>query len=123
MFNYKLLIQYDGTNYSGWQTQLNAITVQQVIEEAVEKIIREKITLTGSGRTDAGVHALGQVANFRTEQKLELNKFRYSLNSVLPEDIAILKADETVESFHSRFDAVKRSYLYFFTLYKSPFYK
>ncbi|MCL6099160.1 MAG: tRNA pseudouridine(38-40) synthase TruA, partial [Bacteroidetes bacterium] len=103
MNNYKLQIQYDGTNYAGWQMQTNAISVQQKIVEAIEVIIKEKVNLIGSGRTDAGVHALGQVANFRTEKEIDAYKFSYSLNSILPNDIAIKSVEKVDESFHARF--------------------
>ncbi len=122
MNNYKLLIQYDGTNYSGWQIQLNANSVQQEITNAIKTLTTENVNLIGSGRTDAGVHAFGQVANFRTELELESYRFLYSLNSMLPRDISILSMDNVDKDFHSRFDAKKRSYLYFFINYKSPFY-
>jgi tRNA pseudouridine38-40 synthase len=120
--NYKIKIQYDGTGYSGWQIQKDQITVQQKITEAIETIIKEKVNLIGSGRTDTGVHALGQIANFRTEQSLDQYKFLYSLNSVLPRDISILSLEKVNEDFHSRFDAEKRTYIYLISRYKSPFY-
>ena len=123
MNNYKLLIQYDGTDYSGWQIQNNAPTVQQKIIEAIQVIIKEKVNLIGSGRTDSGVHALGQIANFRIETELDTYKFRYSLNSILPNDISVLKIEKAEESFHSRFDAKRRSYIYLFSYNKSPFYR
>ena len=122
MNNYKLIIQYDGTNYAGWQIQKNAPTVQQKITDAVEIILKEKINLIGSGRTDAGVHALGQTANFRTENDISLRKFNHSLNAILPADISIIKMEKAAPEFHSRFDAKKRSYIYLFSKFKSPFY-
>lgn len=122
MYNYKLLIQYDGTNYAGWQIQKNAVTVQQLISDSIFKLVKEKITLTGSGRTDSGVHALGQVGNFRTSEKLNTYKFIYSLNSILPKDISILNIEEVNEKFNARFDAKKRSYLYLISKIKSPFF-
>lgn len=122
MNNYKLLIQYDGTNYSGWQIQQNAKSIQEEITNAIRIVTNENVNLIGSGRTDAGVHAFGQTANFRTELTLEPYKFLYSLNSILPRDIAVLKMEKVHEKFHSRFDAKKRSYIYFFIDYKSPFY-
>ena len=122
MNNYKLLIQYDGTNYAGWQIQSNAISVQQKIVDAVEVILKEKVNLIGSGRTDTGVHALGQVANFRTENELDFYRFRFSLNSILPNDISVLKMEKVDETFHARFDAKNRSYIYLFCDHKSPFY-
>jgi tRNA pseudouridine38-40 synthase len=122
MNNYKLLIQYDGTNYAGWQHQENAVTIQQKIVEAVNTLINEEVNLIGSGRTDAGVHALGQAANFKTEQELDLFKFKYSLNSILPKDISIIDIQRVHQDFHARFDAKKRSYLYIIVKNKSPFY-
>jgi tRNA pseudouridine38-40 synthase len=121
--NYKLLIQYDGTDYAGWQSQSNAVSVQHVITGAIELILNSKITLTGSGRTDSGVHALGQTANFRFDGDLDFYKFKYQLNSILPADIAIRNIEEVSVDFHSRFDARKRSYLYLISRDKSPFLK
>ncbi len=94
-----------------------------MIEETIQILTKEKITLTGSGRTDTGVHALGQVANFKCENKLDTKRFKYSLNSILPESIAVKDFKETDLNFHSRFDAKKRSYIYLITSAKSPFYK
>lgn len=122
MNNYKLLIQYDGTNYAGWQIQENAVTVQQKIVEAIKTLIDEDVNLIGSGRTDAGVHALGQVANFITSEELDLYKFKYSLNSMLPKDISVIDIQKVHQEFHSRYDAKKRSYLYIISKNKSPFY-
>jgi len=120
--NYKIILQYDGTGYSGWQIQRGQITVQQKITESIETLIKEKINLIGSGRTDSGVHAFGQTANFRTAQEIDQQRFLYSLNSVLPRDISILKLEKADENFHARFDARKRSYFYLISKYKSPFY-
>jgi tRNA pseudouridine38-40 synthase len=122
LHNYKLTIQYDGTNYSGWQIQNNAPTIQQEITQTLEKILQEKINLIGSGRTDAGVHAFGQAANFRIEQKLDIYKIQHALNSMLSNSISIGEMKEVDENFHSRFDAKKRSYVYFISKSKSPFY-
>lgn len=122
MNNYKIIIQYDGTNYSGWQYQNNAISIQQVITESIEKILREKINLIGAGRTDAGVHAFGQVANFLSDKIFDCNKFHYSLNSILPKDIAIRKVEKVDIEFNSRFSAKDRTYVYLFSKNKSPFY-
>ena len=122
MNNYKLTIQYDGTDYAGWQIQENAKTIQGIISDSIKTILREEINLIGSGRTDAGVHALGQVANFRCENKIDIRQFHYSLNSILPADVSVLKTDEVDNSFHSRFDAKLRTYLYLISKIKSPFY-
>ncbi|MGE5436836.1 MAG: tRNA pseudouridine(38-40) synthase TruA [Syntrophothermus sp.] len=120
--NYKLLIQYDGTNYSGWQIQDNSVSIQSKITESLELLTKVKINLIGSGRTDSGVHALGQIANFRLEYPLDIYKFKFQLNSILPKDISIKDMSEVDEDFHSRFDAKKRSYIYLFSKIKSPFY-
>jgi len=122
LVNYKLIIQYDGTNYAGWQIQENAVTVQEKIKDAIEILTKEEVNLTGSGRTDTGVHALGQVANFKTANELDLYRFKHSLNSILPKDISIENIEKTSEAFHSRFDAKKRSYIYLISKIKSPFY-
>lgn len=123
MKNYKLLIQYDGTDYAGWQMQSNAVTVQQRIVDAINIITKVNVNLIGSGRTDSGVHALCQVSNFRIDMELDLYKFKYQLNSILPADIAIKSIEKVDQDFHSRFDAKKRSYLYFFSHGKNPFYE
>jgi len=120
--NYKLVIQYDGTEFSGWQIQNKASTIQGVLEEKINMLVKQKVNIIGSGRTDTGVHALGQVANFKIDQKLDLNKFTYSLNSVLPKSISVIDSREVHPEFHSRFDAKKRSYFYMFSNIKSPFY-
>jgi tRNA pseudouridine38-40 synthase len=123
MFNYKLTIQYDGTNYAGWQIQENAASVQEVIRDSIKQILQSDINLIGAGRTDAGVHALGQVANFNANQHLDLSRFKYSLNAVLPKDISITKIETVEEDFHSRFSAKKRSYIYLISNQKSPFFE
>ena len=123
MNNYKLIIQYDGTNYAGWQIQKNSKTIQQKVSDSIELLLNEKINLIGSGRTDTGVHALGQTANFRTENEIDLYKFKYSLNAILPFDISVIDIQKAKPNFHARFDAKKRSYIYLFTKYKSPFFQ
>jgi tRNA pseudouridine38-40 synthase len=123
MFNYKLSIQYDGTDYAGWQVQENALSIQEVISNSVKQILQADINLIGAGRTDAGVHALGQVANFVVSRQLDLSKFKYSLNSVLPKDISISDIKSVNEGFHSRFSAKKRSYIYLISNQKSPFFE
>jgi len=110
--NIKLLIEYDGTNYHGWQRQPGLLTIQQVIEEAIEKITGGKTPLLGSGRTDAGVHALGQVANFKTDSNIELKNIDKALNSMLPDDIVILKAEEADFDFHSQYNSANKTYIY-----------
>jgi tRNA pseudouridine38-40 synthase len=121
--NYKLIVQYDGTNYSGWQIQKNSKSIQQEITEAIEILLKDKVNLIGSGRTDSGVHAIGQTANFRTNSEVDIYRFKHSLNSILPTDILVSAMDEVDEEFHARFDAQKRTYLYLLTQTRSPFYK
>ncbi|HSL89696.1 MAG TPA: tRNA pseudouridine(38-40) synthase TruA [Ignavibacteriaceae bacterium] len=123
MNNYKLIIQYDGTEYAGWQIQNETRTIQQTITDSIETITKEKVNLIGSGRTDSGVHALGQAANFRIGIELDLYKFKHSLNAVLPNDISVLSIQKIHESFHARFDAKKRTYIYLISRYKSPFFR
>lgn len=121
MPNYKITIQYDGTDFFGWQSQPDGNTVQDNLLKAISQITQEKVNLIGSGRTDSGVHALGQVANFRIPIKLDEYKFLHALNSLLPPTISISNISLTDEEFHSRFDAKKRSYLYLINKKKSPF--
>jgi tRNA pseudouridine38-40 synthase len=110
--NIRLLLEYDGTGYHGWQRQLDALTIQQVLEEALQRLTGERIILIGSGRTDAGVHALGQTANFRTESAIPLTAFHKGLNSLLPKDIAVLAAAEAPPEFHARKSARAKTYEY-----------
>jgi tRNA pseudouridine38-40 synthase len=110
--NIKLTIEYDGTNYHGWQSQINAVTVQDTLTNALKKLTGEDCELTGSSRTDMGVHALGHVANFFTSSAIPADRFSYALNSVLPEDIVIIKAEEVSPEFHSRFQAKGKKYRY-----------
>ena len=122
MPNYKLTIQYDGTNFYGWQSQPSGNTIQDRISEVIERITQQKINLLGSGRTDSGVHALGQVANFKIDENLDLYKFHHALNSMLPPEISVKSIEQVHDEFHSRFDARKRSYLYLISKFKLPFY-
>lgn len=122
MFNYKIKIAYDGTNYSGWQIQQNSISVQEKIKNGIEQITGEEVNLLGSGRTDSGVHAIGQTANFHLSKVIDKGKFLHSLNSVIPHDISILDIESVHKNFNSRFDAVSRSYIYIITTSKNPFY-
>lgn len=116
----KLLIEYRGTNYHGWQKQKGKLTIQSVIEDKLSRITREKIKLIGAGRTDAGVHALGQVAAFRTESKHPPEVFKRALNSLLPSDIRIIEAAEVPLDFHPRFSAKEKSYIYLICLEQRP---
>jgi tRNA pseudouridine38-40 synthase len=112
MRNIKLVIEYDGTNYHGWQVQPNGLTVQEVIEEKIQVMTRQHVHLTGSGRTDAGVHALGQVANFRTTSTVPVEGFHKGLNSLLPRDIVIQSAEEVDPEFHAQYGAKRKVYRY-----------
>lgn len=107
-----LTLSYDGTAYSGWQRQQNAITVQQRVEEALFKLTRERITVMGASRTDAGVHALGQRAHFDTYSTIPAARFPYAMNTCLPADIRVLCGEEVGECFHARFDAKGKQYTY-----------
>lgn len=110
--NIKIIIEYDGSHYSGWQKQQNLSTIQGKIEEAIKKITGEEIEIFASGRTDAGVHALGQVANFEIESKIPAEKFKFAINQHLPEDIRVLSSEKTIAGFHARFSAKRKTYLY-----------
>ena len=113
--NIKLTIAYDGTDFHGWQRQENGRTVQGVIEQALEKIHGSYVSLTGSGRTDAGVHAAGQTANFFTGiDSIPASRFAPALNTLLPHDVRILDACEEDSNFHARFSASSRIYRYHF---------
>lgn len=110
--NIKLVIEYDGGNYSGWQWQEGVPTVQSTIADALGKVVGEPIIVNGAGRTDAGVHALGQVANFRVEHQLAPERYRDALNYYLPPDIRIKQSEEVPDWFNARRDAVFRRYRY-----------
>ena len=112
MAKYKLKIAYDGTGYGGWQIQPNSLSIQSLIEEALSTTLREKTGVIGSGRTDAGVHALGQVAHFETDQSFSPSKLQYSLNGLLPLQIRILDLKPVEDSFHARYSATGKIYYY-----------
>lgn len=120
--NIKLIIEYDGSAYAGWQFQPKQRTIQGELENALKKLTSTKITLYGAGRTDAGVHARGQTANFLVTHHLPVKKYRDALNFYLPGDIRILQAEEIPLDFHARFDAVYRQYRYEIGLEKSALY-
>jgi len=108
----KLTIEYDGTHYLGWQVQPKGATLQGVLEEKLSFLTNEKIDLLGSGRTDAGVHALGQVAHFKTESQLDVQTIQRALNSLLPSDMVIQKVEEVDEGFHARKQSKSKTYEY-----------
>ena len=107
-----LIIEYDGSNYLGWQIQPKGHTIQGVIQDRLKRLTGEPLQLIGSGRTDAGVHALGQVAHFKTESRMDANTFQRALNSLLPEDIVIRRAEEVEADFHARRSAKSKIYEY-----------
>ncbi len=110
--NVKLTIEYDGTRYHGWQRQANAPTIQQALEEGIERVVRHAVTLYGSGRTDAGVHALGQVAHFRTSSAIPASDLHHAINANIPDDIAVLRAEDVPPGFHARYSAKRKTYRY-----------
>lgn len=110
--NIKLTLQYEGTNYHGWQRQKNGTSIQEIIEKNLEVITKKSIPLHGSGRTDAGVHALNQVANFVTDSRISPESIKNALNSLLPDDIYIKKAEYAAPEFHSRYSAKRKTYEY-----------
>lgn len=112
MKNIMLTLEYDGTNYSGWQIQDNANSIQAEVEKAIYKLTKKEVTLIGAGRTDAKVHALGQVANFFIDTTIPGRTFKYALNEYLPEDIKVVYSNEVPEDFHARFSAIKKRYRY-----------
>jgi len=112
MRNIKLTIEYDGKKFNGWQKQPDKLNIQGEIENAIKEITGEEVELIGSGRTDAGVHALAQVANFKTNSNLPVEKFPIALNSKLKKSIFIRQAEEVDERFHSRYNAKQKTYAY-----------
>lgn len=117
---YQLLIEYEGSAFHGWQIQPNCETVQEVIEQAFETAVRYRPNVVGSGRTDTGVHARGQVAHVDLKDPVDPIKLRRSLNGILPREIAILGLEQASDDFHARFDAIKRTYMYHVSLEKHP---
>jgi tRNA pseudouridine38-40 synthase len=110
--NFRITVEYDGTDFHGWQRQLQDRTVQAEIEAAIATMTRQKVTVHGSGRTDAGVHALGQVASFRCKTRLAPEDFLSGLNGLLPADVAVLECREAPEDFHARYSAKSKVYRY-----------
>jgi tRNA pseudouridine38-40 synthase len=110
--NIKLVIEYDGTYFCGWQVQANERTIQGEVEKALQSLFNQSVQLVAAGRTDTGVHALGQVAHFKTDSDMDISTVHRGLNSLLPDDIVVLDAKEMNSSFHARFDAKSRRYQY-----------
>ena len=112
MRNIKLTIEYDGKDFNGWQKQPNKLNIQGTIERAIEQITGESIELNASGRTDAGVHAWGQVANFKTNSNIPIEKIPIAINTKLKKTIRIINAEEVDERFHSRLTCKQKTYRY-----------
>lgn len=120
MRNIKIIVEYDGTRYCGWQVQKNGLSVQKVLQGAIEDLVRHDIRLTGSSRTDARVHAKGMAANFFTDSKIPCSKFPAAINCRLPEDIVVVNAEDMDESFHSRYSSKGKRYSYMILNRREP---
>lgn len=112
MRNIRFKLAYDGTDFVGWQEQTNGLAIQSVVSAAIEKITLEKPTLLAAGRTDSGVHAVGQVAHFFTESRIPAERLGFGVNALIPDAITILSAEDVPLSFHSRYQAVRKRYRY-----------
>ena len=125
MRNIKLTIEYDGKDFNGWQKQPNKLNIQGEIERAIYNITKEEVDLIGSGRTDAGVHAWNQIANFKTNSNISIEKMAIAINSQLKNSIVVKKAEEVDEGFHSRYNAKRKTYRYVInnTEYGSAIYR
>ena len=110
--NIKIILEYDGTRYHGWQRQANSLTIQEILEDGISTITQEDIRVVGSGRTDAGVHAMNQVANFRTNSNIKETGLLRGINSLLPGDIVVKEIAEVDPSFHARYNAKSKIYMY-----------
>jgi tRNA pseudouridine38-40 synthase len=108
----KLIIAYDGTCYCGWQVQPNGVSIQKIVQGALETVLRHPVALTGSSRTDAGVHAYGQVAHFDTAVLIDPKRLRLSLNALLPPDIRVMDVERVADDFHARYSATSKIYHY-----------
>lgn len=120
-----MVIAYDGTHYSGWQIQPHSLSIQEKLEQTLQIFLREKVRIIGSGRTDAGVHALGQVAHFSCSQELNLERFLWSANSLLPPDIRVVTVDAVTDAFHAQHSAIGKEYHYHLSLgvVQEPFHR
>lgn len=116
MRNIKLIVEYDGGRYVGWQRQDNGTSIQGVLESVLQQILQESVNVIGAGRTDAGVHARGQVANFHSSTNLTAYELLGGLNGLLPEDIVVRSVEDVPEDFHARYSAVERRYSYLISL-------
>jgi len=123
MNKYKITLEYDGTNYSGWQAQKNAKSIQATVLDAAQKFLKTQVEIQGAGRTDAGVHALGQVAHLECDRKLNVETLRIGINDLLPAGINVLSVENAQARFHARHSAVSRSYLYLIATRRTAFGK
>ncbi len=112
MRNIQIIIEYDGTRYNGWQTQKDGKGIQDILSNAIHQVTKEPVKLNGSGRTDAGVHALGQSANFKTECNIPVEKIPEAINKFLPKDIVVIKSKEVPNDFHARYNVKGKKYMY-----------
>lgn len=117
---YFLRVEYDGTNFGGWQNQPNVISVQEVLENALSVALRKQVQITGAGRTDAGVHATAQAVHFDLDESIDIRKVQLSLNALLPREVAVYNLAMVESTFHARFSATARQYKYYFCLRKKP---
>ena len=121
MLRYKMKIEYDGTSFVGWQFQKNGLSIQEVLQKAILNFSKEKVVVTGAGRTDSGVHALAQVAHFDLKKKIEKKKFLPALNQhIRNKSVIVLQIEKINKKFHARFDAQKRTYQYIIINRQSP---
>ncbi len=118
-----MIIEYDGTDFVGWQAQANGRSVQEEISKVLDQVLQDSVNLIGAGRTDSGVHARGQVASFRTQSSLGCGSLFTALNGILPDDIYVRSVEEAPADFHARYDARERTYRYFIALTPSTFYR
>lgn len=110
--NILIHIQYDGTRYEGWQTQPRGLTVQGLLQDCLYRLTGQKVKVIGAGRTDAGVHAIEQIATFETTSAHSLNVIKRALNAMLPDDVRVMKIEEVEEGFHARYSAIRKRYIY-----------
>ena len=121
MQRYQIKVEYDGTNFVGWQYQKNGLSIQEILQRAIFQFSREKVTVTGAGRTDSGVHAIGQVAHFDLKKKIKKRNFLLGVNKYIGNNpVTVLNIKKTNNKFHSRFDAKKRTYQYVIINRQSP---
>lgn len=121
MQRYKIIVEYDGTHFVGWQFQKNGLSIQEIFQKAIFQFTREKVTVIGGGRTDAGVHALAQVVHFDLKKKIKKDQFLLGVNHYMRKNpVTILDIKKTKKKFHSRFDAKKRTYEYIIINRQSP---